>query len=179
MNLCGKTCLPPTGLATGQLAPWIIWQIWCARNQFIFEGKNSSAEETLTKAISMAREWTSSQEKKPSPLRKTTPRAPLTENCMIVNTDAAWRSTNLVAGLGWTVKTPNGSSSFMQAVHHVGSALSAEGLAVREALTKCKALGIKRVICKSDSSQLVSALSSGESRPELYRIVSDVLVLLM
>ncbi|CAG7882731.1 unnamed protein product, partial [Brassica rapa] len=57
----GESCLPPTGIVSGQLAPWILWQIWCARNQLVFEGKTTSAEETMTKAMSMAREWTNSQ----------------------------------------------------------------------------------------------------------------------
>lgn len=176
LNLCGRSCLPPTGLISGHLAPWILWQIWCSRNQFIFEGRTVSAEETLTKAISLAREWTSSQEKQKRPTpRKTPPQEPTPRNCTIVNTDAAWRATSLIAGLGWTVKNQGGSSCFKVAARDVGSVLIAEGLALREALYCCKEKGIKRVLCSSDSAQLVKAINSGESYPELYGIVSDVL----
>ena len=52
-------CLPPSGLAAGPLLPWIVWAIWVARNQKIFNNKISSPMETLTHAISLAREWQS------------------------------------------------------------------------------------------------------------------------
>lgn len=66
---------------------WILWQIWCARNQLIFEGKIMSAEETLTKAVVMAREWTNSQEKKKHfPSHKNPTRTPDLQNHTIVNT---------------------------------------------------------------------------------------------
>ncbi|KAG2318569.1 hypothetical protein Bca52824_011782 [Brassica carinata] len=42
-------------------------------------------------------------------------------------------------------------------------------LAVREALGKCRELGIQRLICKTDSSQLVAALNSGNAPPVLPR----------
>lgn len=57
---------------------------------------------------------------------------------------------------------------------YVGSALVAEGLALREALTTCKALELKRVTCVSDSAQLIKALNTEEFHSELYGILSDV-----
>lgn len=70
LELCGKTCLPPTGVATGQLAPWIIWQLWIARNQLSFEGKTYTEEETMTRAVALAREWQNAQEPKIPPKPK-------------------------------------------------------------------------------------------------------------
>ncbi|KAF3532949.1 hypothetical protein DY000_02038948 [Brassica cretica] len=43
--------------------------------------------------------------------------------------------------------------------------LIAEGLALREALARCRELGLRRIRCESDSR---------ESHPELYGILSDV-----
>lgn len=153
LSLCGRTCLPPTGIASGQLAPWIIWQIWCARNQFLFEGKSFSEEEVLTKAISQAREWINSQEKQPrAPQKQPPPLLPFTPNCTIVNSDAAWRASTQIAGLGWTIKTQGTSEEFTMANRCVNSVLTAEGLALREALVKCKELGISRLRCEADSA---------------------------
>lgn len=45
---------------------------------------------------------------------------------------------------------------------------------MREALERCKDLGLKRLRCESDSSQLIKALTSKEIPPELYGIFSDV-----
>ena len=176
LNLYGRSCLPPTGIVSGQLAPWILWQIWCARNQLVFEGKTTSAEETMTKAMSMAREWTNSQvtDKKKSFTTKSPPRIRIEENCTVVNTDAAWRATTQDAGLGWTIKTQQREYEFTSYNQCVGSALSAEGLALREALLRCRAMELTRLHCCSDSATLIKAINSEETPPELYEIISDI-----
>lgn len=175
LNLCGRNCLPPTGLATGHLAPWILWHLWCARNQLVFEGKSMSAEETLTKAVTTAKEWTNSQEKdKQRQTYKTPARVPDLQNRTVVNSDAAWRATTGTAGLGWTLRNEEGSHSFTAGAQHVGSVLIAEGLALKKALSSCKDRGIKRIHCFSDSAQLMKAVNGGEFYLELYGIISDV-----
>lgn len=55
------TCLPPTGLGDAPLPPWILWRIWIARNQAIFNDHRESPQETISKAISLAREWQEAQ----------------------------------------------------------------------------------------------------------------------
>ena len=67
-----------------------------------------------------------------------------------------------------------GSSSFTGNARFVGSALAAEGLAMKEALKKCKEMGVKRVTCESDSAQLITAINSGVGKPKIYGIVSDI-----
>lgn len=177
LNLCGSTCLPPTGVVAGQLAPWIIWQIWSARNQLCFEGKFISEEETLTKALSQAREWLNAQEKQTHLPRVQLRPAEALPNCTVLNTDAAWKASSRLAGLGWTIKDSNRVSSFTGFEQFVGSVLVAERLAMREALKKCRTLGITRLRCESDSAQLIKAITSEEPKPEIYGIVSDILEL--
>ncbi|WZY68165.1 hypothetical protein YC2023_000405 [Brassica napus] len=174
LMLCEKIYLPPTGLI-GPLAPWILWQLWSARNQLLFNGKHWTTEETLSKAIAQAREWTSAQIKEQVTPKKFLADPPLQRDCITVNTDAAWKVSNQEAGLGWIITNPWGLESFSKAESHVGSALCAEALAMREALVKCKELGMKRIICKSDSAQLITSINKGEPAPEVYGIISDVL----
>ncbi|CAH8291571.1 unnamed protein product [Eruca vesicaria subsp. sativa] len=48
---------------------------------------------------------------------------------------------------------------------------------MRSALKCCKERGIKTLHCLSDSAQLIKAVNNGESYPELYGIVSDVIAI--
>ncbi|KAL0670624.1 hypothetical protein Bca4012_033328 [Brassica carinata] len=137
-----------------------------------------SEEEVLTKSVRLAREWLHAQEPKQGVNPQRTP-APIVRppNCSIMNADAAWKTTTKVAGFGWTLRDSIGtsvSSSHTGYERFVGSALAAEGLAMRAALTKCKEKGVKRVICESDSSQLIKAINSGSWKPEIYGIVADI-----
>ncbi|KAF3503860.1 hypothetical protein F2Q69_00045447 [Brassica cretica] len=54
------------------------------------------------------------------------------------------------------------------------SPLMAEGLAMREAIRKSKELGIRRLKCESDSSQLIKALNSSTEPLEIYGTISDI-----
>ncbi|KAL1208233.1 hypothetical protein V5N11_034949 [Cardamine amara subsp. amara] len=96
--------LPPTGVTSTPLFPWICWAIWKARNQAIFEDRAFAPQDTLIKAITEAKEWKLAQTSlvvdtiTPSgkPIK---PQPPETITC---HTDAAWRIADKFAGLGWT-----------------------------------------------------------------------------
>lgn len=47
MHLITNPCLPPVGIVTGQLAPWIVWALWTAHNKLIFTKKLYSVEELM------------------------------------------------------------------------------------------------------------------------------------
>ncbi|KAG5411639.1 hypothetical protein IGI04_007958 [Brassica rapa subsp. trilocularis] len=174
INFCSRQNLPPSGIVVGALAPWILWQIWKARNSLIFSDKGASVAEVISKAIVAAREWNESQSKAPAVRRPQPARLQALEDCVRVRSDAAWNESMKVAGLGWIVKSTNRSSSFSAPMQFVGSPLIAEGLAMREAVSKCKELGLTRLRCESDCEQLVKALTSDSPLAELYSIVSDI-----
>lgn len=44
---------------------WILWSIWLARHQLIFQQREFSPEETIVKALSDGREWMFSQTQSP------------------------------------------------------------------------------------------------------------------
>ena len=135
-------CLPPSGIALGPLAPWILWSLWLARNNRIFNNKESTPEEIITKAVTAAQEWLREQTPEPSDVPKkvramTAPGI----NYTIMQSDAAWRSDSQRAGLGWTVIENELNSDYMAHCLYVPSPLVAEALALREAMAHCRAQG--------------------------------------
>lgn len=96
---------------------------------------------------------------------------------MVIRTDAAWHEGLQLAGLGWTIGDIEGSRTFTEPALNVGSPLMAEGLAVREAIMKCRNLGLSRIRCESDSELLIRVLNSETTNAELYGVSTDILEL--
>ncbi|KAF8080723.1 hypothetical protein N665_0925s0007 [Sinapis alba] len=160
LSLCKLTCLPPVGIASGPLTPWILWSLWLARNNRVFNNKDTTPEEVITKATAAAQEWLKEQRREDTPMiNPTKQRHPRPANSIKLHTDASWRADLRLAGLGWTLEKENQISSFTVYCHFVNSSLVAEGLALRETPTCCIAKGTRCVLCKSDSLQLIRALT--------------------
>lgn len=169
-----KTCLPPTGLVSGQLTPWILWAIWKDQNKVIFEGRSGSPEETLTSAITAAKKWDAKVlTEKVSSRRPPLASCPQHRNTEVrIRTDGAWRKEDRAAGLGWTIQSLGQTSSSQLFVHRVNSPLMAEGLVLREALISCKELEVKTITVESDSSILIKTACGLESVAELHGILA-------
>ncbi|KAF3574575.1 hypothetical protein F2Q69_00060394 [Brassica cretica] len=175
LTLCGKKCLPPTGLAAEPLAPWIMWQLWISRNSLCFLDKHITEEETIIRALKMAKEWTDAQEKKATPQQKKYLREPFPQNCYVLRGDAAWRASSQQAGFGWTIKRQDVDVASFSTGSSVGSALTAEAVAMRQAIQEARILGHKRLVCEADSLQLVKALSGGEGcAPEVKVDIAEM-----
>ena len=174
-RLCSKACLPPTGLATGPLAPWILWQIWISRNSLCFNNKQISEEETINRAIRMAKEWTNAQEHLVKSQKKIPSCTPIPLNCSLMRSDAAWRVASQLAGLGWTIRREGEEVASFSSDSSVNSALVAEAMAMRQAVKESWILGHKRMRCEADSDQLIKALNGNEVPLEIYGIVADIL----
>lgn len=169
-------CLPPSGITSGQLAPWILWHLWLARNDHIFNNKETTSEAIITKTVAAAREWIEAQPIFPgsttAPQRIEEPSRPL--NSILLQTDAVWREDLQLAGLGWCIGEGTEKTLTLAHCHHVNSPLVAEGLALQEALHYCIEKEIRQVHCETDSLNLVKALNSDPSATELYGIVADI-----
>ncbi|WZZ75662.1 hypothetical protein YC2023_087032 [Brassica napus] len=172
-----KECLPPIGIATGKLTPWILWTIWKVRNELIFQNKDASPKETMLRAIVVAREWLNEQIAVSHTTRKAAGVTTNFEGYLKIQTDAAWRMDRSVAGLAWTVHNEEGPRSFASQCYYVASPLIAEALALREAITMCFSLNRRRLHFESDSRQLIQVVNGGHPPPEIYGLVADILVL--
>ena len=69
----------------------------------------------------------------------------------------------------------SGNRSFKASVKWVTSPLTAEGLALREAVQSCVNLGLKTVAFEADSAQLIKAVNMEECPTELCGVLSDIL----
>ncbi|KAG7540479.1 Ribonuclease H-like superfamily [Arabidopsis thaliana x Arabidopsis arenosa] len=176
------TTLPPTGIFMSPLAPWIMWNLWKARNYLIFEERFFSEQDLLLKAISEAREWQSAQKCLPTPAKRRHAGAATQENRAAVKcyVDAAWCGSSHMCGQGWIIYDPSSSSptQFSDSQSFVKSALTAEALALRSALltiSRSSALSHVKVLeVYSDCKVLISTLNSKASSKELIAILLDI-----
>ncbi|CAA7022494.1 unnamed protein product [Microthlaspi erraticum] len=172
------TCLPPTGLGSGPLFPWICWSIWKARNTLIFEDRRIPPTETVLKAIREAKDWQSAQILKKSVTKSFTSPNPQPGESGIVTcfSDGAWCKDTGIGGFGWIFVDTNraevnrGSS----AERFVTSSLMAEALSIRSALNHTLEEGISNIHLKSDSQDLIRALNMHVQIKEIYDILFDI-----
>ena len=178
------TALPPTGVSV-PLWPWVLWNLWKARNKLCFENRTFSAMEIIVKAISDAREW---QDAQPSPPLQDIPQAP---NLLLPNrrtftppqgtllclVDGAWDAVSRNCGTGGNF-SGEGSSAYPNPISDsrrlVSSALMAECLAIRSAVMYAALLNIKSLMILSDSQSLVKLLKERGSVPALFGILFDI-----
>nr|VDD04293.1 unnamed protein product [Brassica oleracea] len=93
----------------------------------------------------------------------------------VIRSDASWSELSKVAGLSWVVTTQERKTVGQRGTNYTSSALVAEGMTLREAVTACRSLGIKEVRFESDSAQLIQAVNSKQPTLEIYGIVEDIL----
>ena len=168
LQVCSRMInLPPQGLSL-PLYPWLLWVLWTSRNQLIFEDKSFTETEVMMKAIKHAKEWQTANEKSPAktlvsskdyssnPAQKQ-----VQENAYVCYSDGAWNSVSSAGGMGWSISAPNGDTIYQGSTSRmeVASALVTEALALRAALECSEALGIRDMVCLSDSKSLVNQIT--------------------
>lgn len=169
--------LPPSGLSAGELYPWIMWQIWSARNKLVFEGNQSTASDILTIAIRMAREWQEAQRVFKSPrLIPNLETHPVAYSGYKIFVDAAWNSVSRNGGFGWSMVNATNTSQESFSAHKVGlcSALEAEAWAVFQAMNHALSMNKSEVHILSDSQSLVKLILEDGFHIELYGLLQDI-----
>jgi len=175
-SICAQKCLPPSGVTSGVLFPWILWSIWKSRNRFVFEVVFISPKETLSTAIKLAREWCSDSKADPTrPSARINKQMAQGETSVTaVRSDAAWMASSNLAGLGWTILSESGHE-YKKRAEFIPSPLVAEGLAMREAIQSYRRSDLQDIRLESDSAQLIQCVNSRTVVTELHSIVSDIL----
>ena len=190
LRLCTRLVnLPPTGISV-PLYPWILWLLWTNRIKLLFEDKSFNESELVTRALVLAREWQSTS--LPAGSRSDSPKDSSHKPSVLPSgfeeaspdtihyyVDAAWNSGSTAGGFGWIcydhagLTLRQGTSSR----RYVASALVAEALALKSALSDAVNAGVKDLICFSDSKSLVALLSGKSYVTELQGIISDISLL--
>ncbi|CAN6862783.1 unnamed protein product, partial [Brassica oleracea] len=90
--------------------------------------------------------------------------------------DGAWNAESKCAGFGWFIHDKKTHLEIQGADSHsfVGSALTAEALAIRKAMQEASKEGISCLQILSDSSILISALRSGLVLNEIAGLLCDI-----
>ena len=130
-------------------------------------------------AMCSVREWSLAQVKllptssSQSPLMQEVSLPPGTS---LGNSEAAWSSSSLMAGLGWhfSMVSTTGMARSSTMVSSVTSPLLAEALALREALRAAQSSYLTKVWMRYESLELVRAVNSKSYPMELFGVLMDV-----
>lgn len=168
--------LPPVGLVSSPLIPWLLWNLWTARNKLVFEGKLYQEEDIISKSIVDARAWEEVNVKKAQHQKNRTPVSKNPLNSPSCWCDGAWQESTKAGGMGWIIKNTKGEVICRGSSNRpfVSSALMAEALAMREALRKARDTNLKSLQILLDSQVLVLALSEGWDMNEIAGVLQDI-----
>ncbi|CAA7035950.1 unnamed protein product [Microthlaspi erraticum] len=171
-------CLPPTGITAGPLFSWICWAIWKARNHLLFEQRKFSSAETMSKAVSEARDWQQAQRKTHllKPRSKTPSPNQTNPNTITCFTDGAWSKEHEIGGLGWIFIDADGTTRNHghAAERFVSSPIMTEALAIRSALNQALESEITHIHIKTDAQEFVRAINMQEQIAEIFGILFDI-----
>ncbi|XP_024014000.1 uncharacterized protein LOC112088079 [Eutrema salsugineum] len=147
------------------LYPWILWYIWKARNDKIFNGKEISSEDTLIHARVEAESWRIANRSEEDDVefescvpQSSPPRHP-TEfwRSPLCRVDASWIDHGSVSGLGWCFLDGIGNETVeAQGCRRSLSALHAEMDCFLWAMSSLRERGNLSVHFQSDCLDLVS-----------------------
>ncbi|KAF2554327.1 hypothetical protein F2Q68_00037097 [Brassica cretica] len=173
-----KVNLPPTG-SSSNMCPWICWGLWTGRNQLLFDNRQASPAEILTKAISLLKEWEAAQGLVPSLPTSTAIQNPIqiTSTAVILcNMYAAWNKDSKSAGLAWIFTDQTGQELNRGCLYqdHVSSPLMAESLAVRAAIEHAASLNFDYIWLRSECKGLIQSINAKQRSMKLFGVLADI-----
>ncbi|KAG2315050.1 hypothetical protein Bca52824_018172 [Brassica carinata] len=176
--------LPLLGLGNTPLYPWILWILWTNRNKLVFKDKFFSEESSVLKAIQDSRAWKAAQTcvEMPSVPQSVVPFtcSPVTNSYTWSSfSDAAWDSSTGNCGLGGYLHDATNActETFSSHRRYVPSALVAEALAVKAAITAAATSHVSSLNVFSDSKALILLLNSQDQDVALKGILHDIRIL--
>ncbi|KAL9295794.1 putative ribonuclease H domain, reverse transcriptase zinc-binding domain-containing protein [Arabidopsis thaliana] len=165
------------------LSFWLLWRIWKARNNSVFNDFRESSSTTVLKAQAETKEWLNATRIQPnsSPRPQTnaaaqkrwTPPPPRTVKC---NFDASYNVQNLEAIGDWIIRDHDGISQHWGSLSldHTSNPLEAEAKALLTALQQTWIRGYTRVIMEGDSQTLIHLVNGFTSNGSLTNILMDI-----
>lgn len=160
--------------------PWVLWQIWKARNSFVFEQIQSSGFTISSKAAEEAATWLSLQLLPPEATLKVPHSSSQDlqwkkppDGTVKCNIASSWIDPQQTSGSAWILRNSNGVplSHSRRAFPSVPSAVEAELQSIWWAMEALLDIHVKRVIIKvSDPEVMEVLLSPGTPHQQSYGI---------
>ncbi|KAL9812373.1 putative ribonuclease H domain, reverse transcriptase zinc-binding domain-containing protein [Arabidopsis thaliana] len=150
--------------------PWILWYVWKARNDKIFNNKDILPPDTLQLAISEATNWRLAQiieqsaeneEESPTMLQA----IPNNNGQLRCQVDASWVADGYTSGLIFVIDTPSGILLGSRGKSRALSPLQAELEALTWAMDSALLRGLDSVHFNTDCSALVKIIEEEDSGP--------------
>jgi ribonuclease HI len=157
------------GRAQGCIIFIIMWQVWCARNDVVFNNSNANVYDIVAKVTSMHNFCTTAFETdilgagRNSEQRLVSWTHPA-EGTVCLNVDGSMLGSTQKAGFGGLIR--NSADTFLKGFYGVASVpsvLYAEIMAILHGLQLCWSNGYGSIVCYSDSLQAVSLIKDGVS----------------
>ncbi|KAL0729421.1 hypothetical protein Bca4012_025514 [Brassica carinata] len=164
-----------THVDTRRRFPWILWQIWKARNTFCFEHTCVDAESIFNKAEEDSSSWFHAQTEQSDDQRNSRRGAPLVErwkspppNMIKCNVGASWDGDNMRSGASWIKRDHLGHAiaHSHRAYSGVRSLIEAELLSLLWTVESMKNLCVKRIIFEVSSPDVYELLTNSR---RIYR----------
>ncbi|XP_019101780.1 PREDICTED: uncharacterized protein LOC109133253 [Camelina sativa] len=146
--------LPPVGLGTAPLYPWILWYLWKAQNLLLFENRVWSEKEVLLKVTQEAKNWEHALQLQPTKkkeLKRQEADLEIHPKACLCFSDAAWKETTKGCGL--------------------------EAMTLKATINASLAMSVVRLVCNSDCQDLIGLINSGGQANELDGILNDIRLL--
>lgn len=149
----------------GMLFAILAWQIWKARNQWIFESVPLNPRETVRKSLKLFQEVRAAEMLNNIPLRQQKHPAkwsPPPEGMLKLNSDVAVFGNGEV-GFGFVLRNSEGNILMAESRRCLGEGTStfSEALALRYALRQTIDWGLHNIMVEMDSEILANMLKSG------------------
>ncbi|CAA7058412.1 unnamed protein product [Microthlaspi erraticum] len=156
-----------------ELFPWIIWQIWKARNTKVFDDKDIDPIDTYQLAYAETQAWLAAQTLEEMTEEHTYTELGLSQEESLpvyprCQTDASWGVDSPFMGTGFIIEKEEGDCIYgASSMHQVMSPLHAEFAALLWAMKVSLELGHTSLHFETDCLQLVSIIEEEEDWPSL------------
>lgn len=161
---CSNTKMTGKGITWQTMFPYMLWHIWLARNNIIFNNVHTPAGEVVRRVTDDTNEALHLLLRHNGPLTATQQWVawlPPPHGMVKLNTDGAMKSSSRLASAGGLFRNHQGNwvLGFISNIGHTSSFM-AELWGVREGLRIAKIHGFDKIILEADSEAMIQALEN-------------------